>query len=78
MTLPEFLVQTPDGEARLASHRIGLLHLVHYSNEGFSAEIRCSRPFWSKVKLRDTHLPAKEKSSQLLPDQVEGGLQRIR
>src|SRR6266403_373117 len=39
MTLPDFLVQAPDGEIRLNGHRIGLLHLVHYYNEGFSPEM---------------------------------------
>ena len=43
MTLPEFLEQSPDGEIRLAGHRIGLLHLVHYYQEGHSAEMLVCR-----------------------------------
>jgi uncharacterized protein (DUF433 family) len=45
MTLPEFLRQAPDGEIRLADHRIGLLHLIHYYNEGYSVEmLACQYP----------------------------------
>jgi uncharacterized protein (DUF433 family) len=45
MTLPEFLRQTSAGEIRLAGHRIGLLHLVRYYNEGYSAEmLACQYP----------------------------------
>ncbi|HEV3258432.1 MAG TPA: DUF433 domain-containing protein [Gemmataceae bacterium] len=39
MKLPDFLTQDASGEIRLAGHRIGLLHLVHYYNEGYSAEM---------------------------------------
>ncbi|HKB35887.1 MAG TPA: DUF433 domain-containing protein, partial [Gemmataceae bacterium] len=39
MTLPDFLTRDSGGELRLTGHRIGLLHLVHYYNEGFSPEM---------------------------------------
>lgn len=39
MTLPDFLTQDADGEIRLTGHRIGLLHVVHYYNEGYSPEM---------------------------------------
>jgi uncharacterized protein (DUF433 family) len=39
MTLPDFLKCGPDGEIHLTGHRIGLLHVVHYYNEGFSPEM---------------------------------------
>jgi uncharacterized protein (DUF433 family) len=43
MTLPEFLTQHPDGEIRLTGHRIGLYHLVHYYDEGYSPEMLVGR-----------------------------------
>ena len=39
MTLPDFLTQGERGEIRLTGHRIGLFHLVHYYNEGYSPEM---------------------------------------
>jgi uncharacterized protein (DUF433 family) len=39
MTLPDFLTMDAAGEIRLAGHRIGLWHLVHYYNEGYSPEM---------------------------------------
>lgn len=39
MTLPDFLTRDTGGDLRLTGHRIGLLHLVHYYNEGFSPEM---------------------------------------
>ena len=39
MTLPDFLTRDVTGEIRLTGHRIGLFHVVHYYNEGFSAEM---------------------------------------
>ncbi len=39
MTLPDFLIQDPSGEIRFAGHRIGLFHLIHYYNEGYSPEM---------------------------------------
>jgi hypothetical protein len=42
MTLPDFLQDT-SGEIRLTGHRIGLFHLVHYYNEGSSAEMLLSQ-----------------------------------
>jgi uncharacterized protein (DUF433 family) len=38
MTLPDFLTEWPDGEIVLTGHRIGLYHLVTYSNAGYSSE----------------------------------------
>ena len=43
MQLPEFLVQTADGEILVKDHRIGLYHLVQSYNEGDSAEMLASR-----------------------------------
>ncbi len=43
MRLPEFLTQAPDGEIRLAGHRIGLYHLIEHYNEGESAEMLACR-----------------------------------
>lgn len=43
MQLPEFLTQAPDGEIRLAGHRIGLYHLIEHYNEGESAEMLACR-----------------------------------
>ena len=39
MTLPDFLVQDPDGFIRVAGHRIGLHHVVRIYNEGYSPEM---------------------------------------
>src|SRR5438105_15744654 len=39
MTLPEFLVEASDGEIRVTGHRIGLVNLLHYYNEGYSPEM---------------------------------------
>lgn len=39
MKLPDFLTQTPAGEVVLTGHRVGLFHLVHYYNEGYSPEM---------------------------------------
>lgn len=38
MNLPEFLVDQPDGEIRLAGHRIGLYHVVFRHQDGSSPE----------------------------------------
>jgi uncharacterized protein (DUF433 family) len=44
MNLPEFLISIDD-EIVLTGHRIGLYHLVHYYNEGFSPEmLGCQYP----------------------------------
>lgn len=43
MQLPEFLTRLPDGEIRLAGHRIGLYHLVLHYNEGEPAEMLACR-----------------------------------
>jgi uncharacterized protein (DUF433 family) len=39
MILSDFLSQDATGEIRLTGHRIGLFHLVHYYNEGYSPEM---------------------------------------
>ena len=40
MILPEFLAQS-DGYIHLVGHRVGLQDIVHYYNEGCSAEELC-------------------------------------
>jgi uncharacterized protein (DUF433 family) len=37
--LPPYLHWHPDGEIRLAGHRIGLYHFVFYYNQGYTAEM---------------------------------------
>ena len=45
MTLPDFLTREGTGEIRLTGHRIGLYHVVHYYNDGYSAEmLACQFP----------------------------------
>lgn len=39
MTFPDFLYEAPFGEILLSGHRIGLYHVVHYYNDGFSPEM---------------------------------------
>jgi uncharacterized protein (DUF433 family) len=39
MQLPDFLAQDPDGFLRLQGHRIGVHHLLHFYNEGYSPEM---------------------------------------
>jgi uncharacterized protein (DUF433 family) len=39
MNLPDFLVEHPDGEIRLAGHRIGLYHVIDLNQEGHSPEM---------------------------------------
>jgi uncharacterized protein (DUF433 family) len=39
MMLPEFLSRDASGDIHLTGHRIGLFHLVHYYNEGYSPEM---------------------------------------
>ena len=39
MTLPEFLTEYAGGDIRLTGHRIGLFHVVHRYNEGYSPEM---------------------------------------
>ncbi len=52
MNLPDFLVDSPDGEVRLTGHRIGLYHFVYYYNEGYSAEmIACQFPTLSLAHI---------------------------
>jgi uncharacterized protein (DUF433 family) len=52
MNLPDFLVDSPDGEIRLTGHRIGLYHFVYHYNEGYSAEmIACQYPTLSLAHI---------------------------
>lgn len=45
MILPNFLTQDPDGFVHVTGHRIGLQHLVHYYEEGYSPEmLACEYP----------------------------------
>jgi uncharacterized protein (DUF433 family) len=45
MILPDFLTQDDDGWIHISGHRIGLEHLVHYYNEGYSPEmLACEYP----------------------------------
>jgi uncharacterized protein (DUF433 family) len=39
MTLPDFLCRDGTGEIRLAGRRIGLYHVVHYYDAGYSPEM---------------------------------------
>ena len=39
MDLPDFLSRESSGEIRLTGRRIGLYHVLHYYNEGYSAEM---------------------------------------
>lgn len=52
MNLPTFLTQEADGFIHVAGHRIGLQHLVHYYNEGYSAEmLACEYPSLSLAEI---------------------------
>ena len=52
MTLPDSLTQDPDGFIHVTGHRIGLQHLVHYYNEGYSAEmLACEYPTLSLATI---------------------------
>lgn len=45
MVLPDFLTRDTDGFVHVTGHRIGLQHLVHYYNEGYSPEmLACEYP----------------------------------
>jgi uncharacterized protein (DUF433 family) len=39
MILPDFLTQDTTGDIRFTSHRIGLFHVVHRYQEGYSPEM---------------------------------------
>jgi uncharacterized protein (DUF433 family) len=39
MDLPDFLAQDADGFIHLRGHRIGIQHVVHFYDEGYSAEM---------------------------------------
>jgi uncharacterized protein (DUF433 family) len=41
MDLPDFFVQDSDGWIHVAGHRIGIVDVVHFYNEGRSAEELC-------------------------------------
>ena len=43
MTLPDFLTRDRYGEIRLKGHRIGLFHIVFFSNRGETAGAMASR-----------------------------------
>ena len=52
MNLPSFLQQDTDGFIHVTGHRIGLQHLVHYYNEGFSPEmLACEYPSLSLAEI---------------------------
>src|ERR1700684_4180358 len=42
MQLPDFLTRDEPASIRLAGHRIGLAHLLHWYNEGYSPEMLLS------------------------------------
>ena len=45
MILPNFLTQDPDGFVHVTGHRVGLQHIIHYYEEGFSPEmLACEYP----------------------------------
>ena len=45
MELPDFLSRDAEGDIRLTGHRIGLIHLVQYYNDGYSPEmLMCQYP----------------------------------
>jgi uncharacterized protein (DUF433 family) len=45
MLVPDFLTRAADGEIRLAGHRIGLFHVLHYYHEGYAPEmLACQYP----------------------------------
>ena len=63
MNLPDFLIDSPDGEIHLTGHRIGLYHFVYHDNEGYSPSLatcpNClcaprTRPSCAGSSARDT------------------------
>jgi len=43
--MPDFLSQHADGDITLTGHRIGIYHIIHYYQEGFSPEmLACQYP----------------------------------
>ena len=53
MILPHFLTQDTDGFVHVTGHRVGLQHLIHYYQEGFSPEmLACEYP---AVSLAEIH-----------------------
>ncbi len=53
MKLPDYLTRDADGFIHLTGHRIGLATLIHYYNEGLSAEmLACEYP---TVSLAHVH-----------------------
>jgi uncharacterized protein (DUF433 family) len=52
VNLPSFLNRDTDGFVHVTGHRIGLYHLVHYYNDGFSAEmLACEYPSLSLAEI---------------------------
>jgi len=51
--LPNFLMRDADGFIHLTGHRIGLANLIHYYNEGLSAEMLASE--YPSVSLSQVH-----------------------
>jgi hypothetical protein len=45
MNLPAYLTEDPDGFIHMTGHRVGLEHLIHYYNEGFSPELLLSEDY---------------------------------
>ena len=43
MTLPDFLIHQPDDEIVLAGHRITIVNILDYYEEGYSAEMLAAR-----------------------------------
>ena len=51
--LPNFLTQDPDGFIHVTGHRVGLQHIIHYYQEGFSPEmLACEYP---SLPLAEVH-----------------------
>src|SRR5262245_7281745 len=42
MNLPEFLTRDTDGFIHMTGSRVGLQHLIHYYNDGYSPEMLAS------------------------------------
>lgn len=53
MNLPDFLTRDNAGFIHVTGHRIGLQHLVHYYNEGYSPEALVSE--YSTLSLSVVH-----------------------
>jgi uncharacterized protein (DUF433 family) len=53
MILPDFLTRDADGSIHVTGHRIGLEHLVHYYEEGYSPEMLVSE--YPSLGLAEIH-----------------------